>query len=158
MSDNSLSKEMHKKIAVDTFNEIWPLLEKKNPDEKDKELLIDMGHTSLYHWRCCGKDINLQRGQWMVSHIYSVLDMGESALYHAQKCFELTEKNNFLDFDMAYAYEAMARAAACSGKKIVYEKYIAASHDAALKIKKTEDKELFLSDLEAGPWYDERMK
>ena len=51
----------------------------------------------------------------MILHVYAILVRGEEALESAQKTMRLT--NNFKDFDLAYAYEAMARAHSASGNK-----------------------------------------
>ncbi len=60
------------------------------------------------------------------------------------------------DFDLAYAYEAMARAYAVSREKSKCEEYINLAKEAGEKIKAKEDRELFFSDLESGPWYNMR--
>ncbi|MFX1420534.1 MAG: hypothetical protein ACFE9N_16680, partial [Promethearchaeota archaeon] len=79
--------------------------------------MIHTVHTSRYHWGILvsegkGGPTNLQRGEWIISRVYSVLERGEPALYHAKKCLELTKDNDIRDFDRAFAYEAIARASA----------------------------------------------
>jgi hypothetical protein len=149
-------EESHKKFAVDFFNQIWPLLGKENRTPEEDEQMINAAHASLFHWRQIGKPIHSQRGEQMVSHVYAVLGMGESALFHAKKCYELTEENKFGDFDLGYSLAAMARANAAVGNKSEFEKYFKLAKEAGEKIEKKENKELFLSDLEAGPWYNMR--
>lgn len=146
-------EECHKKFAVQLNNLVWTLLERKDRSKDEDEKMIHAAHASLFHWGEIGKAVNLQRGQWLVSHVYAVLNRPEPALYHAQRCMELTEAHNFLDFDLAYAYEAMARAYAVSGNKSECEKYIKLAKESGEKIKKKEDKKLFFSDFEKGPWY-----
>lgn len=147
-------QECHKKFAVDLNNLVWNLLGKKHRTVEDDEKMIHAAHASLFHWGVVGTAINLQRGQWLVSHVYAVLKRPEPAIHHARKCIELTEKNNFVDFDLAYAYEAMARAYAASGEKPECEKYVQLAEQAGQKIEEREDRDLFFSDFEAGPWYD----
>jgi hypothetical protein len=89
----------------------------------------------------------------MLSRVYSVVKKPESALFYAKKCLHLCEKNNIIDFDLAYAYEAWARAAACSGNKAEFEKYFTLVKDAALKINDNEDRKIFESDLNGEPWF-----
>ncbi|GAJ17526.1 unnamed protein product [marine sediment metagenome] len=89
----------------------------------------------------------------MISHVYAILNRQEPALYHVKECMELTEKNKFVDFDLAYAYEAMARAYAATGEKSEYEKYIKLTKEAGEKIKNEEDKKIFDSDFASEPWY-----
>lgn len=146
-------EECHKKFAVGLNNLVWNLLGKKDRTKGEDENMIHAAHASHYHWSIVGKAINAQRGHWMISHVYAVLNRPEPALYHAKKCMELTEQHNFVDFDLAYAYEGMARAHASAGQKDECQKYIKLTAEAGEKIKGPEDKKLFLSDFEKGPWY-----
>jgi hypothetical protein len=147
-------QECHKKFAVDLNNLVWSLLQKTDRTKQDDELMIHAAHASHFHWSKVGTAVNLQRGQWLISHVYAILNRPEPALYHAQRCMEITEENNFIDFDLAYMYEAMARAYAVAGEKSESEKYIKLADDAGKQIKAKEDRELFFSDFKAGPWYD----
>lgn len=90
----------------------------------------------------------------MISHVYAVLNRPEPALHRAELCMELTKENNLVDFDLAYAYEGMARAFASSGEKAESEKYIRLAKEAGEKMKNKEDKDLFFGDFAAGPWYN----
>ena len=51
--------------------------------------------------------------------VYTVLGQADQAIIHAQRCLTLTEGQRHLlqDFDVAYAYEAMARAYTLSKDK-----------------------------------------
>ncbi|KPL03043.1 MAG: hypothetical protein AMJ90_04185 [candidate division Zixibacteria bacterium SM23_73_2] len=147
-------KECQGRFAVKLNNLVWSFLGKEERTAQEDEEMIHAAHASLYHWSVVGKAVNLQRGQWLVSRVYSVLNRPEPALYHAKKCMELTQAHNFVDFDLAFAYEAMARAYACSGNKSECEKYIKLTEEAGEKIEKKEDKKYFFSDFEKGPWYD----
>ena len=55
---------------------------------------------------------NLARGEWQCSRVYAVLGRAEPALWHARRCVELDEAGaeGREDWDLAAAYEAMARA------------------------------------------------
>ncbi|MFX0021158.1 MAG: hypothetical protein ACFE9S_02455 [Candidatus Hermodarchaeota archaeon] len=150
--------EFHEKIAKRTFNETWDYLDKKNRTDKDSLNMIHTAHTSRYHWGILvsegkGGAVNLQRGEWIISRVYSVLERGESALYHAKKCLELTESNDIKDFDLAFAYEAMARASALVKNKKNFEKYFELAKEAGEKINKKDDQEYFFQELDGGPWY-----
>ena len=48
--------------------------------------------------------------EWQISRVYSVLERGEPALYHAKRNLEICQEHEIGDFDLAFAYEAMARA------------------------------------------------
>ena len=147
-------QECHKKFAVELNNLVWGLLGKKDRNAQENEMMIHAAHASYFHWSKVGTAVNLQRGEWLVSHVYAVLNRPEPALHHAKLCLELTTENNLVDFDLAYAYEAMARSYACAVEKSESEKYIKLAKEAGEKIKNKEDKDLFLSDFESGPWYN----
>lgn len=146
-------KECHKKFAVDSFNLVWSLLDKKDRTKEEDDKMVHATHTSRFHWGEIGTPLEVERGEWQVSRVYSVLNRPQPALYHAQRCLEICRENNIGDFDIAFAYEAMARANAALGKKSEYEKYFQLAKEAGEKIKGKEDKDVFIGDLESGPWY-----
>ena len=121
--------EFHEKLAKGAFNNTWDYLEKKNRTAEDNLNMIHTVHASRYHLGVLvsegkGGPINLQRGEWIISRVYTVLERGEPALFHAKKCLELTEKHKIGDFDLAFAYEAMARSSALLKNKKDFEKEI----------------------------------
>ncbi len=146
-------QECHKRFAVKQNNFVWELLQKKDRTEKENEIMIHAAHGSCFHWGKIGEPINLQRGEWLISHVYAILNRPEPALHHAQKCMELTEKHKFVDFDLAYAYEAMARAHAVAGNKMGFDKYLKLTEAAGNQIKGEENRKIFMSDFATGPWY-----
>jgi hypothetical protein len=103
----------HRRLGVDLFNEVWRLLESREDDDR----MLHAAHASRFHWgeapEC--KPVNLARGEWQVSHVYTVLGRAEPALWHAGRCLEHCERNGIGDWDLAYAYEALARAHALAG-------------------------------------------
>ena len=143
----------HKKFAVDSFNKIWPLLEKKNRTDSDNELMIHLAHTSLYHWLQVGTAINEQRGEWMLARVYTVLGDKMNSFHHAKRCLALTEKNDFRDFDLAYAFESMSRASALNNLPVECRKYLDLARKAGEEIEEKDDRELFLNDLSSEPWF-----
>ena len=146
-------EESHRKFAADFFNEVWPLLGKAGRTPDDDERMINDAHASLLHWQHVGGPENVQRGEWMVSHVYAVVGMGQPALYHARICMRLTDQHGLGGFDLAYAYEGMARAHAASGDRADAVKFRWMAREAAQRIAKAEERRLFLDDLAAGPWY-----
>ena len=57
------------------------------------------------------------------------------------------------DFDWAYAYEAVARAAALAGKLDKAKKYHDLAEKAGEAIADDENKKIFAGDLQGGNWY-----
>jgi len=145
--DKSPSEEEHKKFAVALFNLTWNLLDKKDRTREENDKMVHAAHASRYHWGEIGKPVHFERGEWQISRVYSVLKRSEPALYHARRCLDICKKNNIGDFDIAFAYEAMARANAIVGKKADCDKYIELAKKAGEHIKKKEDKDYFFSEL-----------
>jgi hypothetical protein len=148
----SISLEHHEKLAKQNFNKTWDFLDKKDRTEEENINMIHTAHASRFDWGILvsegkGTALNLQRGEWIISRVYSVLEREEPALYHAKICLDLTEKNNIGDFDLAFAYEAMARALTLTKNKKEFEKYSKLAKEAGEKIKKKADKDYFFEEL-----------
>ena len=148
MIDESLI-QTHKKFAIDLFNQTWDLLEKADRSQMETDRMIHSAHASRYHWEFAGDIINIQRGEWMISHVYAALRRVESCLYHANRCLEITLENDIKDFDLAFAYEAMARGFDIAGNEVETAKYLTHAKQAVDQIKDAGDRKYFLSQLES---------
>jgi len=146
-------EECHRKSAADCFNLVWSLLEKEDRSREEDDKMVHAAHASRFHWGEIGTALELERGEWQISRVYSVLNRPQAALYHAQRCLEICTKNKIEDFDIAFAHEAMARANAASGNKPEFERHYRLAKEAGEKIAGEEDKGYFVADLESGPWY-----
>lgn len=109
--------------------------------------MIHMAHTSVYHWSFVGEAVNMARGEWQVSRVYCVAQMAESALYHARRSLDICLHNGIGDFDLAFGYEAVARAMKLSGDLPGSRQQVALAEQAARQIAKSEDRDYFLSEL-----------
>lgn len=145
-------QKCHRKFAVELFNLVWSLLDKKDRT-KEEDKMVHVAHASRFHWGEIGTAVEFERGEWQISRVYLVLNKPQTALYYAKRCLEICRESNIGDFDIAFAYEAMARAYAVAGKKTECEKYIQLAKDAGEQIKEKEDKDLFFSDLKTVPSY-----
>ena len=109
--------------------------------------MIHAAHASIYHWSEFGEPVNFARGEWQISRVYSILKMLESALFHAKRCLDICIENNIDDFDLAFAYEALARVYSILNEESEVEKYIRLAEEAGEKIKLEQDKDYFFSEL-----------
>jgi hypothetical protein len=146
-NDSSQPKELHKKFAVDLFNLTWNLLDKKDRTIEENDKMVHAAHASRYHWGEIGTPLEFERGEWQISRVYSVLKRSEPALYHAKRCHEICQKNNIGDFDIAFAYEALARAYAVAGMKDQCRENLELASKAGQQIKKEDDRNYFLGEL-----------
>jgi hypothetical protein len=147
MTEKKPSKVDHRKLAVNCFNLTWSLLDKKDRTKEEDDKMVHAAHASRYHWGEIGTPLEFERGEWQISRVYSVLGRSEPALYHAKRCLDICKENNIVDFDIAFAYEAMARAHSIVGDKTECEKHLQLAKEAGEKIKKKEDKAYFLNEL-----------
>jgi hypothetical protein len=148
-------EEAHTEFAKKTNGEVWGYLENEKRTAEEDEAMVNAAHASLYHWSNVGTAVNRQRGEWMLSRVYTVLGRAEAAVHHARRCMDLTEAkmNDMAVFDKGYAFEAMARSLALAGKREKAEDYLSKAKAVADTIDDEEDKKWFVGDLEGGEWY-----
>ena len=110
----------HRTLGVDLFNKTWTLMEKptRTPEEDDE--MIHCAHASAYHWQQVGTRANRARSEWQCSRVHAILGQSELALHHARRCHEIAAANedgSMEDWDLAGAYEALARAHLTAGHR-----------------------------------------
>jgi hypothetical protein len=147
--------EAHKYFAQSTNGRVWELLQKSNRLPSQDDEMLHAAHACAYHWQFVGTAVHQQRGEWLISRVHVALGHGNEALRHAQRCFELTESNRGLmkDFDIAYAFEGMARAQAMLGDHRIAKEFLVLAQQAGDAIANEEDKSIFMGDFDAGNWY-----
>ena len=138
----------HKSFAKKCFNQTWDLIEKEDRSQEETDQMIHTAHASRYHWEFVGEAVNLARGEWLISRVYAVLKRVEPCLYHADRCLQITLSNDVRDFDLAFAYEAMARACNLAGDEVETAKYITLAKDAGADIVDEDDRKYFFNELE----------
>jgi hypothetical protein len=146
--------EVHRFFAVQYHGKTWELLDKADRTPVENECLADYAHTSLAHWREAGTAVNYQRGVWLLSRVYAVLEDSELALLYARRTLELTEEHldEMEKFDLAFAYECMARAHALTGNVVEAQLYLKTAQQAGEEIPEKEDRDLFFAELKGGDW------
>jgi hypothetical protein len=146
-TETKQAHDLHRKFAVDLFNQTWDLLDTpdRTPDQDDT--MIHAAHASRYHWGQVGTPVEFERGEWQISRVYSVLNHPEAALYHARRCLDICQANEIRDFDLAFAYEALARAYAVAGEQKKSGEYIELAMKAAEEIEDKENREYLEGEL-----------
>jgi hypothetical protein len=142
-----MKKAEHRQQAVELFNLAWKLMEKKARSQEEDDAMLHAAHASRWHWGEAGTAVNLARGEWQCSRVYTVLGRAEPALHHAMRSLEICRKNAIGDFDLAYAHEALARASNAAKKRDAAKRYAAQAKAAGAKIREKEDRDWFLKDL-----------
>jgi len=142
-----LDPEIQRRLGKDLFNFAWTLLEKDDRTEAESDRMIAAAHASRFFWEDIGEPVHHARGEWQISRSYAVAGRPEPALHHARRCFELCEAHGIGDFDLAYAYEALARAHALARDREAAAHFRALADDAAELVADADDRELLMSDL-----------
>ena len=152
--DDGSEGALHRRLAVDANNATWELLGRWStltPDQSDD--LLGRAYAAAHHWRrASGADVtNAVRASWLVSRAHAVLGQGEVARHHAERCVDQATAAGLGDFDLAYAFEARARALACLGHHDEAAAALAAAR--AVPVADPEDAAILAADIAAEPWF-----
>ncbi len=142
-----ITPELHEKLGISLFNRVWDLIDKTDRSEDETELMINAAHASLYHWMQVGDPVNFARGEWQVSRVYCLAGQAEQALHHAGNSLRICLNNAIGDFDLAFAYEALARANALMGNKQKTKENVDLAMAASGSIREKEDRDYLLHEL-----------
>jgi hypothetical protein len=143
-----MDPEVQRTLAADLFNYCWTLIEKEDRTERETGRMIDAAHASRFFWDSIGEPVHHARGEWQISRAYAVAGRANAALHHAKQSLAICEANGIGDFDLAYAYEAMARAHAVAGDGAAAGEWVAKARKAADDIADPDDREQLLNDVE----------
>jgi len=148
-----LDPTTRRKLAADLYNHTWTLLEKTDRTPAEDDEMMHSAHASRYHWGevGVGEPVNLARGEWQCSRVYAVLGRAEPALWHARRCVALNEAGGHADWDIASAYEAMARAYLTAGDLAEVSAWKAKATAALDGITDKDDRDLIEGDLATLP-------
>jgi DNA-binding transcriptional MerR regulator len=143
----------HRLLAAQLFNQTWRLMEQEDRTARDDDTMIHMAHASRYHWGQVptASLAHLARGEWQISRVYTVLGRAEPALWHARRVLDICQQHGIGDWDLAFAYEALARAHAVAGDTELAREYTDQALAAADDIGEDEERGIVLADLETIP-------
>jgi len=139
----------HKEEAVKCFNAAWDLIDKSDRTHEDDVNMVHLAHASRYHWGQIGTPLEFTRGEWQISRVYSLLGMGESALFHAKEALRLCLDNCIGDFDLAFGYEAVARASSVLGNDNDKATFLRKAKEAAKAIAEESNRKYVESEISA---------
>lgn len=137
----------HQQLGKDLFNLVWKLLETPGRTVEQDDLMMHAAHGSAWHWRQVGKPVNFARSEWQISRVYSVLRRAEPAWFHATRSLEICEAHGISDFDLAFAHEALARAAHVGGDAAARDRHLDLARKAAESIAEADDREYLLKEI-----------
>lgn len=147
----TLDAHVETSLAASLFNGVWTLLDNPSRTPDDDLLMVHMAHASCYHWGRVGTAVNFVRGEWQCSRVYATLRRVEPALFHAQRALTMCEANGIGEFDLAFCYEAFARAHAVAGDLDEARRWQLRGLDLVNDVADDEDREILLADLASVP-------
>ncbi|HEX4212157.1 MAG TPA: hypothetical protein VIA06_02375 [Candidatus Dormibacteraeota bacterium] len=147
-SEPVLADDDERRLAAQLFNGAWDLMEKGDRTRADDDRMLHMAHAARYHWGQVGAPETLARGEWQCSRVYALLQRPEPCLHHAQRVLDICLEADLADFDLAFAYEALARGHAIAGEPAKVRLMTERALSASKGISEEEDRRLLLSDLE----------
>jgi uncharacterized protein YndB with AHSA1/START domain len=141
------SQDWHRSQAVTANNDAWELLQSEHglsPDEVEE--LLRRVYTAAYHWqRAAGAEpANESRASYLVAAALLLADQPEAALRAADRSLTTCAAAGLVDFDLAYAHEARARALAELGRAVEAEEAWALARE--VEIADPEDREILERD------------
>jgi uncharacterized protein YndB with AHSA1/START domain len=103
--------EWHRAQAIECNNATWEMIEAERTPENDEEMLR-RAYASAHHWARAVRRVpaNEARGAWLLSKVQLLVGQPHLSLRYADRCMTICEEHSLADFDLAYAYEARARA------------------------------------------------
>ena len=147
----------HRWFGVELNNGTWDALSSGSVTPESADAHIHAAHASCHQWMQVGTGANRARGELTVANVYAAAGLAEAALHHARLCLELTEANRaeMADWDVAFAYDAVARAHAAAGRNesACQAKARARAQAAGEAIADAEDRRFFFEWSAGGNWH-----
>jgi hypothetical protein len=141
-------EQAHREFAISCFNATWTYLEKEVRTKDEGFRMMHLAHASRYHWAEIGQPVHFARGDWLLARVYAELGFGVMAYSFARRSLTWCEEHDIGDFDLAFAFEAVARACAVSGDLLKAENYLRLATQAGHEIESEEDRTYFLQELQ----------
>lgn len=147
----------HRRLAVNLFNRTWELIDLgsggaaadasgRTPEQTDE--MIHAAHASRWHWAQVGGPKEVAIGEWQCSHVHALAGHADAARYHALRNLKICREHGIGDFVLAFAHEALARAAAVAGDAGACAVHLAHAREAGEQIAEGDDREWFFACLE----------
>ena len=153
MSDavaDELDGTWHRRQAIECNNSTWDMIGSERTAEHDEEMLR-RAYAAAYHWQRADRTgpTNEARAVWLLAKVQLLAGEPTLSLRYADRCLALCRQHGLVDFDLAYAYEARARALQALGRTDEAAAEWSAAH--AVEIVDDEDRAMVEADLAEGP-------
>jgi len=145
----ALDATFHRRLADELFRHTWSLIERADRGPEEDAEMVNAVHAGRWHAGRAegGGTTDLAVAEWQISHVYAITGRAEPALHHARALLRICEEGHLGDYVLAYAYEALARAAAVGGDAVECEKWLEKGWVAAEQVSDSSVRERIESDL-----------
>lgn len=139
----------HEHFSAQCFNEAWALLDKPNRSAEEDEQMIRLAMASHWHWTqredCTATNISV--AYWQTSRVYAALAQAENARRYGELCLDVSRDENVPPFYLAYAHEALARAAYVAGDDQAMKRHLSEARRVGEMVGGEESRQWVLDDL-----------
>ncbi len=115
-------------LAVCANNLAWALLGLPERASEVTAQMLSAARAARVWWERAGTWLQVERAEYLLVRVHLAAGQLQQALAHGQACLQGCETNSAPDFELFYAHEAMAQAAAALGDHGLLDQ----SRDAAI--------------------------
>ena len=147
-----MTPEEHRRLGAELYNGTWELIERPDRTADDDDEMLHRAHASAYHWlQAPHTAANRARSHWLCSRVHAIAGQPEGALHHARRCLALVEEHGdeMEDWDLAGAYEALARAHLAAGDEDEARRHLELARAETATIADPADRKHIDADLDA---------
>lgn len=141
----------HKYYGIEFNQMFWRLWGKTDKTEEECLDMLNYAYASLTHWKLYQGStiVNQQRGEYLIAKCYLYMGEAGNCAKYAKSCLDKTldHKDKMADFDIAFAWELMAKSEKLSGNLEAWKEYYDHAVAAGRLITDDKDREIFESDL-----------
>lgn len=136
----------HRTFAPRFFNRTWELMDRDDLDGDDVDEMLSAAFAQRAHWYQVGDARNRAIADWQVSRAAVLAGYPDLASRFGERSLEAAA--NLDPFVVAFAHEAIARAAAQVDDVETFETHLMAAREFALQIEDEEDRQTLMADLD----------
>lgn len=141
--------EAHRHFSTSLFNATWVLLDQPERTDDDNAQMLLRAMASYYHWtaRADATDRHHSVGAWLIARVQAVLGRAEEARWWAQRSLAAAQRGGLSPFYVAYAHEALARAACVRGDASETSAQLELAHALILQVEDMDERQALMADL-----------
>lgn len=136
----------HRTFAPRFFNHTWELMDRGDLDADSTDEMLASAFAQRAHWYQVGDARNRAIADWQVSRAAVLAGFPDLAQHFARR--SLSGASGLDPFVIAFAHEAIARAAAQVDDVDTFEAHLLAARELALVVEDDEDRQVLLADLD----------